>query len=130
VPIDFTSGSNDPANGILTVNAVADTGGCVGVCDGAKPPDEEDTADSQDFPRQVQVNFADATCSNEQKQTIQVEFNYAYEMALAAKNNPTAGPYYDHFFDQGSRSQGDFQQKVTDVFDRMQKGMAGSGLGF
>lgn len=51
-------------------------------------------------------------------------------MALAAKNNPDAGPYFDHFFHQGSRSQGDFQQKVTDVFDRMQKDMAGSRLCF
>jgi hypothetical protein len=130
VPIDFTSGSNDPANGILTVNYVGDRRGCDGICDVAKPPppqdDDGDTADTQTFPTQVQVNFVGTTCSDDQKRTIQEEFNYAYEMALAAKNNPTLGPYYNHFFDEGSRNQADFQQKVTDVYDRMQKGMTRS----
>ncbi|KAL7916600.1 killer toxin [Trichoderma velutinum] len=32
VPVDATQGGNDDGNGILTVNAVGDTGGCNGIC--------------------------------------------------------------------------------------------------
>lgn len=126
VPIVFP-GSNDPKDGILTVNYVADRGGCDGICDGAKPTQSQDPPPddphTETFPRQVQLIINN--CDDTQKAVLQEEFNYAYEMASSAKNNPKGqnSKYFDHFFDQGSRGDGGFEQTIKDRYERMQRGM-------
>jgi hypothetical protein len=69
----------------------------------------------------VQLHFGDGQCSEDQRRILREEFDLAQQMAIAAKNNPRNGPYYDHFFDAGSRGDGAFEQRVKDIYSRIEK---------
>jgi hypothetical protein len=66
----------------------------------------------------VPINF-DGSCSNDRKLIIRAEMAYAYEMAVAARDNLQWGDYYNHFFSTNLKNQADFAANTAETYRRI-----------
>ncbi|KAK3937884.1 Mutanase Pc12g07500-like protein 1 [Diplogelasinospora grovesii] len=72
----------------------------------------------------VPINF-DGSCSNDRKLIIRAEMAYAYEMAVAARDNLQWGDYYNHFFSTNLKNQADFAANTAETYRRIADMLSG-----
>jgi hypothetical protein len=102
----------DPA-GVNTNSQVDDAGLCNFACARGYCPvpcayEVDVLFEDDDFP-----------CTEQQKAMIRAEFAYAYDMAVAARNNVQLGGFYDHFFAASLRDRSGFANTISQRFGRM-----------